>query len=101
MEGYIKVKKGDLVTTILKKNQKNYLANGWKVLKEEPKPKPKTYDSYTKNQLIDIAKNRNIHFSTREKKQVIIDRLIVDDEQSSIQGKPSNKGFTDNLIIEN
>lgn len=101
MEGSVKVFKGDVETTILKKNLKLYLANGWSQAKVEPKPVPKTYDEYTVAQLRDIGKNRNLYFPARDKKQEIIDRLLIDDEQKDLVTKPSNKGFADNLIIEN
>jgi hypothetical protein len=100
LEASIKVFKGSVETTILKKNLKLYLTNGWSQTHVEEKPAPKTYDEYTVVQLRDIAKNRNLYFPSRVKKQGIIDRLIVDDEHRELTTKPSNKGFTDNLIIE-
>ncbi len=94
---FIKVKKSDLETSVPEHAVKRYLDNGWKVV-EEKKEKPKTYDNYNVKQLKDIAKNRNIYINSRMKKSEIIEHLIQHDNQNA--SKPSNKGFTDNLIIE-
>jgi len=100
MEGYIKVRKGSTETEIMKKNLKHYINNGWVMIEEEEKPKPKRYDNYTVKQLKSICSNRNILPHKDANKADIVSKLIIQDEQSNLVNKPSNKGFTDNLILE-
>ena len=100
MGGTIRVVKGTLETNILAKNKKHYLDNGWSLVEVEKKVMPKDYDEYTVIQLKSICKNRNILPHRDDKKADIIARLVKQDEQSNLIQKPSNKGFTDNLIIE-
>lgn len=99
MEGYIRMSKGGLETNILKKNFKHYLDNGWELVEVEEQPMPKDYDDYTMAQLRSICKNRNIIPHRTDRKVDIIGKLVKQDEQSNLTNKPSNKGFTDNLII--
>ena len=100
MEATVKVRIGALETNILAKNLKNYLSNGWELVEVEEKVIPKDYDDYTVAQLKSICKNRNILPHKDDKKANIINRLVKQDEQTNLINKPSNKGFTDNLIIE-
>lgn len=100
MEATVKVRTGTLETNILSKNLQHYLDLGWVIVEVEEKVMPKDYDDYTVAQLKSICKNRNILPHKEDKKADIINRLIKQDEQSSLIEKPSNKGFTDNLIIE-
>lgn len=98
---FVKVRKGTLETSIPEKQLSHYLGFGWEIVKEEIKPKPKTYDKYNKQQLIDIAIGRKLVVKDRDKKQDIIDRLVHQDTNKSIvNNNTSNEGFTDNLIIE-
>jgi len=100
MGGYILVRKGAIESNIMAKNVQHYLDNGWELAEVEEKEVPKDYDDYTVEQLKSICKNRNILPHKDDKKADIIKRLVKQDEQSSLIEKPSNKGFTDNLIIE-
>lgn len=100
MEGYIKVRKGSIESQILEKNKQHYINNGWELIEEEEKELPKDYNEYTVEQLKAICKNRKILPHKTDKKIDIIARLVKQDEQSKLTDKPSNKGFTDNLIIE-
>lgn len=101
MEGYITVKKGSIQTNILEKNLKKYLDSGWVAVHKEQKEKPKDYNEYTVKQLRSICNNRNIIAKSNDRKQDIIDKLLYQDEQSEmVKAKPSNKGFTDNLILD-
>lgn len=100
MEATIRIRKGALETNILAKNKKHYFDNGWELVEVEEKVIPKDYDDYTVAQLKSICKNRNILPHKTDKKADIIARLVKQDEQSNLIQKPTNKGFTDNLIIE-
>lgn len=100
MSDTVRVRKGVTETEILTKNKKHYLDNGWSVVKVEEKVMPKDYDEYTVAQLKSICKNRNILPDRKDKKADIIIRLVNQDEQSNLIQNPSNKGFTDKLIIE-
>lgn len=92
---FVLVKKGSLETKVPERALNNYIANGWHVV-EEKEEKVVTYDDYTKKQLLEIASNRNLYTTTSMNKQEIIDILIDYDNLNAT--KPSNKGFTDNLI---
>jgi len=90
------VVKGQFETAVNEKDVKKYLNAGWKLKKEPKKEQPKTYNDYTKKQLIDIGANRNILLKTTMKKKEMIERLNREDDKQP--QKPTNKGFTDNLI---
>jgi response regulator RpfG family c-di-GMP phosphodiesterase len=97
--GGILVKKGSIETRIRADRIDTYTSKGWSLVDMKPKQKPKTYESYTMQQLKDIAKNRNLYVNSRLRKQDIIDMLLNSDNMT-VSKKPSNKGFTDNLIKE-
>ena len=92
----MKIRKGVLEQEVSETLAIKYLDRGWEKVEETKKPKPKTYNDYTKSQLTSMASNRSIYINSKMKKQEIIDRLLKQDEQEKKQ--PSNKGFTDNLI---
>ena len=92
----ISVRKGATTTQVTNDTLPRYIRNGWEVVDKDKQPKPKTYDDYKKDQLIQIASNRSIHVTNRMKKQEIIDRLVEQDKRSKVE--PTNQGFTDNLI---
>lgn len=92
----ISVRKGQVTTQVTNDTLPRYIRNGWEVVDKDKQPKPKTYDDYKKDQLIQIASNRSIHVTNRMKKQEIIDRLVEQDKRSKVE--PTNQGFTDNLI---
>ena len=93
---FINVKKGQTETSIPLHALQRYLDKGWVEVKEAPKEQDKTYDDYTVAQLKDIASNRGLYTNSRMRKSEIIDIIIDNDNLKST--KPSNKGFTDNLI---
>jgi hypothetical protein len=96
MSDFVKVKKGNLETSVTKKVLQHYINNGWVEVKEEPVTKDESYDHYTKAQLIEIAKNRGLVIDSRLRKDEIIGKLLAHEVK-----KPStNEGFTDNLIKE-
>lgn len=98
---FVKVRKGTLETNINVKQLKHYQDNGWEEVEAKPVETPKTYDKYTKKQLVDICRNRDILVENNDNKSDIIKKLVLQDNQKSmINNRPSNKGFTDNLIIE-
>lgn len=98
---FVKVKKGNIETQVNSKQLSHYKANGWVEVKVEEEPKPKTYDNYNMNQLKAIANNRNITVNVKEAKSKVVDKLIHYDKMySQVTNKPTNQGFTDNLIIE-
>lgn len=91
-----KVKKGGIVTNVTEKNLNVYLESGWELVKDEPKPQPKTYDDYTKPQLIDIGKSKRVLLKRDMRKDEMI--RLLNKKDSENKTKPTNKGFTDNLI---
>ncbi len=91
---FIKVHKDEQSTRIREHMLPRYLAHGWKKVKEKKKEPTKDFDKYTKKQLIDIGKNNGVHLKERMNKTEMIAKL----EQKKHVHKPSNKGFTDNLI---
>lgn len=95
---FVKVKKGDIVTNAPAHALNNYLKNGWVKLDEGKKEPIHTYDNYTKKQLLEMVKNRNLYAHSRMNKSDIIQLLIDYDNRNA--SKPSNTGFTDNLIKE-
>lgn len=95
---FVKVKKGEMETTVPAHALKNYLSKGWEEVKPTPTESDKSYDEFTVKQLREMAGNRNLYTTSRMRKSEIIDLLIEHDNQNAT--KPSNKGFTDNLIIE-
>lgn len=97
----IKVRIGTIETLIPEENLHIYINTGWKQVIEEEKPKPKTYNEYTKKQLVDIAKNRKLVVKASDNKSVIEGKLLALDANDELTSQaPSNKGFKDNLIIE-
>lgn len=72
-----------------------YLSKGWeKVEEEKPKKEKSTYENYTKKQLVDMCSNRNLIAKEYWTKKEIIEKL----KKNDVSPKPSNKGFSDNLI---
>jgi hypothetical protein len=95
---FVKVNKGNITQDVPLHALANYINHGWKEVEEEQVKKDVTYDNYTKKQLHEIASNRNIYTTTKMNKDELIDLLIAYDSKNA--NKPSNKGFTDNLIKE-
>lgn len=97
-DNFVKVKKGDIIQDVPSHALNNYIKHGWVHVIEEPEKRDVTYDQYTKKQLHEIASNRNIYTTTKMNKDELITLLIEYDNKNA--NKPSNKGFTDNLIKE-
>ena len=88
----MKVRKGTIETNVTERALKRYLDNGWVLVDEKAKETDKELDKFTKAQLMDIAKNRQVYVTDRMKKAEIIKKL------QEPERKTSNTGFTDNLI---
>lgn len=95
----ITVSKDGLETKVSERALKGYLDNGWQIVVEDEKPIPTTYDSFTPKQLVDIGKARKMDLdglSVNEMKGA----LTSIDEKLEASKKPTNSGFTDNLILD-
>lgn len=95
----IKVSKDGLETRVSERVLKSYLDNGWVVVVEDEKPLPTTYDSFTPKQLFDIGKARKMDLSGLSVDEMKGALLSVDEKFEAVK-KPTNKGFTDNLILD-
>ena len=95
----IKVSKDGLETKVGERALKSYLDNGWEVVVEDEKPMPTTYDSFTTKQLIDIGKARKIDLSGLSVKEMKGALIGIDEKLEAVK-RPTNKGFTDNLILD-
>jgi hypothetical protein len=96
----IKVKFGDVTTTINDNQLDNYLSKGWQLLVEKNEIKPSLYDKYTDRQLDDIAKVHNMNFEDKTNRQNKIKMLMDLDAKKEVLKIPTNEGFTDGLILE-
>lgn len=98
---FVKVIKGTTETSINRKQLKHYIDNGWDEVAVKPTPIPKTYDKYSKRQLVAVARNRDIGVKSTDNKIDIVKRLVFEDGKNDVINNNSrNLGFTDNLIIE-
>lgn len=93
------VSKGGLETKVSERALKSYLDSGWKVVVEETKPMPTTYDSFTTKQLIDIGKARKMDLTGLSVKEMKGALISVDEKLEAVK-RPTNEGFTDNLILD-
>lgn len=96
----IKVKFGDITTTINDNQLDNYLSKGWQLLVERNEIKPSLYDKYTDRQLNDIAKVHNMNFDDKASRELKIKMLMDLDAKKEVLKIPTNEGFTDGLILE-
>jgi len=97
----VKIKFGDIETSVLESQLDNYLSKGWELVIKKNEPIPTNYDSYTEKQLSDIAKVRGMNFEVSElTKEQMIKTLIDLDKKEQAFRKPTNLGFTDGLILE-
>lgn len=93
---------GDLTTKVNESQLKMYLDKGWELVVSKGATIPTDYDNYTDAQLSDIASIRGMNFEVSQQltRSDMIKALVDLDKKADLLRKPTNEGFTDNLILD-
>lgn len=91
----ITVKFGNLKTTITQEMLQEYLDSGWEVVEAEKRPETE-YDKFNDMKLNEVLLSRGL--VPDESREENIKALELLDEVQFRKAKPTNEGFTDNLI---
>lgn len=94
----IKLKKGNLTTEVHEKLVSQYINSGWEYIVAEQRYMECPYDKYTDEQIEEIFINRGLSKTTMNIEEMKMFLVDLDMKDRMLNNKPTNEGFTDELI---